>query len=411
MAYSHQAALRLAAWDADEAIALGERAITLAEALGETETLVHALNSVGMARLTADDEHGRAQMERSLHLAREAGLEEHAARAFSNLGVNAVASYRFAAAEPYLLEGIAYCDDHDLDHQRLYMLAWHALSLFYQGRWHEAVERAGSVVRQPNASPVSRIIALVAEGRVMVRRGDPKAAQVLDEALTLATPTGELQRLGPVRTARAEAAWLSGEMEQVVAEAQDVFDLVVQHRNPWLLGELAFWLWRVGALNTAPPGALAPFVLQISGEWAEAAAHWRALGCPYEAALAQADGDEAALREAYTEFMRLEAAPATAIVAHGLRELGARGIPRGPRPATQANPAQLTHRETEILALVAQGRRNAEIADRLFVSPRTVAHHVSEILAKLGVQSRTEAAREAYRLGIVGQNGTSSPPK
>jgi DNA-binding NarL/FixJ family response regulator len=89
--------------------------------------------------------------------------------------------------------------------------------------------------------------------------------------------------------------------------------------------------------------------------------------------------------------------------------LGARDIPRGPRPATQAHPAHLTQREAEILALIEEGRRNAEIAERLYLSPRTVAHHISSILAKLGVQSRTEAVREAARLDL-GQDRTSSNP-
>jgi DNA-binding CsgD family transcriptional regulator/tetratricopeptide (TPR) repeat protein len=410
MACSHFAALRLAAWDSEGAIAWGERAIALAESLGETETLAHALNNVGMGRLTDGNEVGRAQLERSLHLARGAGFEEHAARAFSNLGVSQVAAYRFAAADRYLEDGIAYCTEHDLDHQRLYMLAWSALSLVYQGRWNEALEAAESVVRQPTASPVSRIIALVALGRLRVRRGDPTAAAVLDEALELASRTGELQRLAPVRAARAEAAWLAGDRERAGAEVREVYQRVVEHNHRWLLGELAFWLWRVGEIDVAPPGAIEPFAQQLAGDWSGAAASWRALGCPYETAQALADGDEAALREAHAAFVGLGAGPAAAIVAQRLRELGARGIPRGPRPATQGNPAHLTQREAEILILIAAGRRNAEIAERLFLSQRTVAHHVSSILAKLGVQSRTEAARKAARLGIAGQNGTDPPP-
>jgi DNA-binding NarL/FixJ family response regulator len=57
---------------------------------------------------------------------------------------------------------------------------------------------------------------------------------------------------------------------------------------------------------------------------------------------------------------------------------------------------------TEVLALVTEGLRNADIAQRLFVSPKTVDHHVSAILAQLGVQTRGEAARAAARLGING---------
>ena len=93
-----------------------------------------------------------------------------------------------------------------------------------------------------------------------------------------------------------------------------------------------------------------------------------------------------------------------AIVTRKLRELGAQGIPRGPRPETQANPAGLTRRELEVLQLVTEGLRNADIAERLFLSPKTIDHHVSAILGKLGVNRRTEAAHAAARVGIDIQN-------
>jgi DNA-binding CsgD family transcriptional regulator len=220
-----------------------------------------------------------------------------------------------------------------------------------------------------------------------------------------------LSRLSLVRAARAEAAWLAGDPERVRVEAQSLFELTVRHGHNRLSSELAFWLWRIGELASPPPNTLEPFALQMSGNWEEAAACWRALGCPYEAAWALADsGDESALRDALAEFTRLGAAPATAMMSQRLRELGARGIPRGPRPATCANPAHLTRRQAEILELVAEGRCTAEIAARLYLSPRTVAHHISAILAKLGVHSRAEAVQEAARRGIVAQNRPSAGP-
>ena len=75
-------------------------------------------------------------------------------------------------------------------------------------------------------------------------------------------------------------------------------------------------------------------------------------------------------------------------------------MPLGPRATTQANPAGLTARQLDVLELISEGDRNADIAAKLFLSEKTVDHHVSAILRKLGVHSRGQAAAEAARLGI-----------
>jgi DNA-binding CsgD family transcriptional regulator len=227
---------------------------------------------------------------------------------------------------------------------------------------------------------------------------------LLDEALVLATGTGEAQRLGPTAAARAEAAFLEGDPGRALDAVEDALEVALlpgRWSRPWLLDELAYWRWRAGGSRQPPEGAALPFALQVVGDWEAAAERWRALGCPYEAATALADSDqEAPLRTALAEFERLGARPAAALAGRRLRELGVRGLARGPRRATRANPANLTARELEVLALVAEGLRNADIARRLFISAKTVDHHVSAILGKLGVRSRREAAAAAARLGI-----------
>ena len=409
MAYSNLAQLGMLASNIDEAVAWGGQAIELAESLGETETLVHALNNVGTAELCAGRPAGRPMLERSLALARANGLEEHVARAYTNLAWIALDQREYLLAARYREEGIRYCAERDLDTLRLYLLVSLARADFEQGRWTEATRTVEVVLRDPRTAPVSRIKALAVLGRVRARRGDPEVWPPLDEALALGTGTGELQRLGPVAVARAEAAWLQDDAAAARAVVEDALDVAEQAGGqawPWVVGELAFWLWRLGGpdrLATAglPDGVAAPFVLQMAGAWEAAADRWRALGCPYEAAAALADSDqEPQLRAALTELERLGARPLAAAVARKLRELGVRGLARGPRPATRANPANLTAREAEVLALVTEGLRNTEIARRLFVSPKTVDHHVSAILAKLGVRDRGEAARAAAQLGI-----------
>jgi DNA-binding NarL/FixJ family response regulator len=144
-----------------------------------------------------------------------------------------------------------------------------------------------------------------------------------------------------------------------------------------------------------------PFALSMADDWRGAAAAWEALESPYEQALALADGDEAAQREALAIFERLGARPAAEMTRKQLRQTGARGLPRGPMRATQANPYGLTPRQLEILLLLAEGLHNSEIAERLSTTPKTVEHHVSAILAKLHARSRAEAVRRAYEVGLI----------
>jgi len=225
---------------------------------------------------------------------------------------------------------------------------------------------------------------------------------LLDEAWELGAPTGELHRLAPVAAARAEAAWIEGRHADVAELTQSALDLAILREARAASGELAVWRRRAGIVESVPVDAAEPYATQLAGDWKRAAELWEELDAPYEAALALADADdEDALRGAYEELQRLDAQPAAAIVARRLRERGARGVPRGPRPATRENPAQLTARELEVLGHVSEGLRNAEIAARLVVSEKTVDHHVSAILRKLNVRTRAEAGAEAAQLGLA----------
>lgn len=164
-------------------------------------------------------------------------------------------------------------------------------------------------------------------------------------------------------------------------------------------GELAVWLWRVGSLTQAPSVDIAePYAHEISGDWRTAAGVWKMIGAPYEHACVLAlYGAEAEQREALALFEQLGAAPAARLLRRRMRSQGVRQIPRGSHGSTRRNPFGLTRREAEILALLSEGLRSSLIARRLFVAPKTVEHHVSAILTKLGVTSRAEAVALARR--------------
>jgi len=411
MAYSNRAQLHMLADEDQEAVRWGSRAIALAEELGTTETLVHALNNVGSAELLAHDEQGRIKLEESLRLALANGFQEHAARALTNLASVAVRDRNYRLASRYLSDGIAYTTEHDLDSWTLYMTAWRARAHFEQGEWDSASDDAGFVLSHYRVSPITKIPALAVLGHVRVRRGDPDAARLLAEARELAMQTKELQRIAPVASARAEIAWLKGDFEQMRDEASFVLNMAKGHDDPWLQGEFAFWVWRVGDAIETQEKIAAPYALQMSRDWRAAAEAWKETGCPYEEAMALADGDESAQLAALEIFERLGAGPAAERLRQTLRATGVRGIPRGPRPSTKENPVGLTNRQMEVLALMTDGFANAEIAHQLFISPKTVDHHVSAILAKLDVHTRAEAVSVALQSGLINQNRERRAPK
>jgi DNA-binding CsgD family transcriptional regulator len=402
--YAELSRLCMNADDIEGAVEWGGRAIELAERLGDRQIVASALNNLGTAELLRGRREGREKLERSLELAREAKDEEGVARAFVNLAQAALRWRSYPLVEQNVEAGLAYTAEHGIDLFRLYLLAFRSVAELGQGRWVEAVDSAALVLHEPSISTMPRTYALVVQGLVRARRGEPEACAPLDEALALAEPSGELARIAPVAGARAEAAWLAGDADAVRRHTDSALELAVSRGAPWLSGELACWRLRAGVRDERPPETAGPYGLELAGAWVAAADGWAELGCPYEAALALAgSGEEGSLRRALDELQQLGARAAAAIIARRLRERGARDLPRGPRPATRRNPANLTPREVEVLGLVADGLRSSEIAERLFLSRKTVDNHVAAILRKLGARSRAEASAEAVRLGLAGQ--------
>jgi DNA-binding CsgD family transcriptional regulator len=243
----------------------------------------------------------------------------------------------------------------------------------------------------------NRLPALVAFGRLHTRAGLAEGRDALDEAMALTSSIDTSETLGLVRAARAEAAWLAGNPAQALDEARAGFASAIRERNPWVAGELAYWQWKAGAAVPAHDWWAAPFAAQMAGDWVRAAAAWRALGCPYEEARALAEGDVRARREALEVFTRLGAERAARNLARTMRASGVGHLPRGPYAATRADPFGLTPRQADVLHLLSEGLSNPEIAERLALTPKTVDHHVTAVLAKLDVHSRKAAAAVARR--------------
>jgi DNA-binding CsgD family transcriptional regulator len=382
----------------DDAQTWGERALELATELGDLEVCAFAHQTLGSLVPGAD---GERQMLHSLELARRHGLREQVGRVYAHLAGIATDAPSVEKARVYLEEGGRHCADHGLDLYDFYLRAAEARLELALGNWEQATEAADAILRLERASTRPRIDALVVLGLVRARRGDPGAGEALAEAHTLAERTGELWWVGPVAAATAEAAWLVGDTARVGSATETALGLAVSRGSEWFVGQLCDWRRRAGFTDEPPVERAAPFAALAAGDWRTAAKHWRGAARPYETALALAEADdEEALREALDVLQELGAGATAAIVAHRLRGRGVR-VPRGPRSTTRENPAGLTRREVDVLALLAQGLRNAEIAERIFVSERTVHHHVSAILRKLEVQTRGQAAAQAQQLGIA----------
>lgn len=399
-AYANLANLRMNA-EASDAATWAERGLELAERVGDAAVRADAQINLGAALYVSGTAGGLEQLKSSVELCRREGLDELAGVGVLNMLWGATTQRDYVVVDEILDWALAFFEDRGLELWRIYLLAYRSVAELGQGRWDDALNSASNALRQPFPSTLPPALALTVTGLVHARRGDANCWAPLDEALTLVEPSGELQRVAPVAAARAEAAWLAGEPEKIGPATEVAFDLAAERDAAWPLGELACWRWRAGLADAPPPAAAEPYARQIRGDWRGAAKLWQQLGCPYEEALALADGDdESGLRTALDELQRRGASPAAAIVARRLRARGAAGLPRGPRRATRQNPAALTPRELEVLELVAQGLRNNEIAERLYLSPRTVGHHVSAILSKLDVPTRGQASAEARRLGL-----------
>lgn len=119
----------------------------------------------------------------------------------------------------------------------------------------------------------------------------------------------------------------------------------------------------------------------------------------------EAPDEETHLRAALERLDALGATAVATVVRRRLREAGIRSVPNGARASTREHPCGLTRRGHEVLMELAAGRTNDQVATRLFISPKTVDHHVSAVLAKLGVDNRRDAAAEAERLGLLAQSG------
>ncbi len=402
MAYNNQAWLRMLACDFSAATELSRRSISLGERLQSQALRLQASITLGASLFHARNDEGRLLLERCLAEALEADDDEGVGRSLWNLALISLIQRRYDLARTTIEHGLALCKDRDLDYWRQFLATAKAKLLLDQGELEAASTISRAQLQRPDAPIMGRIIDLTVAVRASGRGGDFQLVGLLDEALRLTQVNPEMEPLLPVRPARAEAAWLAGDRPSLVEEVTSGLEQAALRADPWVAGELLLWAKLAGTDVMGDAEVAEPYALVLMGEERRAAECWLRLGCPHEAALSLvAAGDPIAGQEAFAIADRSGLRGTASAIARMLREQGVRRVPRGIRPSTRRNPAGLSKREAEVLELLAAGASNSTIAKRLFVSPKTVEHHVSSILRKLGVDSRDEAARVASDMNVA----------
>ena len=403
MTLSNMSQLKMLSDEPGDCILWGERAIAMAEELGNDEIICHARNNVGTVKMfiPSSEQEGIAMLRQSLEVAIKNGYHEHAARAYTNLASGSVKIKNFALATKALVEGIAYCEQRDLNSWTAYMLSWKARLALDQGNWTEACEVAGNLLKNEHQPPIIKLTALVVIARIQMRRGDKDPLPQLLESKKIAFETMELQRIIPSMVSLLEYEWLTG---NAVIEKHDIEQTLKVMLSAGLKmdkNEFTWWMKKAGRQVVSPEVVDEPYDTTTTSKALKAASLWEELGCPYEQALMLFEGREDDKRTALAIVQGLGALAVFEKMKQEMRNLGLKNIPRGIRSSTRSNAAFLTGREMEILKLLKDDMHNKEIAAHLFISAKTVDHHISSILFKLDTNSRSKAVTEAMRMGIL----------
>jgi DNA-binding CsgD family transcriptional regulator len=379
MALANMSQLKLNAGDAKLCIEWGEKAMALAKSAGSEEIIAHALANIGAVQLLhhSSAEQGMSILLQSLDSALKNACYETAAHSYVSLSTSLIRLKSHMSAARMLEEGTAYCEERHLSFWSAYLLSWKARLLLDTGQWTEACNIADNLLRSEQ-QPVVTINALLVVARVFVRQGK-EAIHLLMEAKAIPLVM-EPQWIFSLTASMLEYEWLTGKKICDNHFIQRVEILLQRAATTAEKKEFELWMKKTGRRNL-------PFKDSVEGS--------------YEKALVLFEGDEDNKRKALTIVQNLDATATYEKLKQEMRTLGINNIPRGLRSSTRSNAAFLTDREMDVLHLLKEELHNREIAARLYISAKTVDHHISNILFKLDAASRAKAVSKAVSMGII----------
>jgi DNA-binding CsgD family transcriptional regulator len=400
--YAQAAELSMLAGRAEETMRFGQAALRLL-AFGDGAVRAQALAAIGAMRLQLDLDEVDPSLE-----ALEVALhhEQHDQVVFSlvSLAYIHLLWARPETARLHAEQSRGYALAHEFDGMVAFidaLLAWLDLRAG-RGDRAAALAAASSGARPFVAGTIADLQAKVVVAERAVRRGDADADERLAELVDLVDRTGKLIHITPVLELEVERALTTG--GPLPAERfEEVANIVGSQALAagCAAGRVAAWAVVCGLPVRFSGKAPAPHAAMIARDWQRAAEAFGAVGWRHDQALLLSlVGSEEALTEALHIARSLDAEPLEQRLVRRMRELGF-PVPRGPLATTQANPAQLTARQLEVLRHVREGHGNAHIAELLHISPRTVEHHVAGIFTKLGVSTRAEAVARCADLDIT----------
>ena len=397
-------ALGVAAWvdlaegNWSRAIELGDETESVAQAAGADHVGIYGATTAGTARSVLGDPEGIGQIEDAARRGIEMKSGEFTARAMNNRGGVALSSGRLEEARHWFDQMIEYTAANELDAWYIAGVTTRALINVNAGRWQDA-DRDLEVVAGQKTCLQTEIEVLVTAATLRSRRADPRSAESIESALARVAGSTDHETMAMGCVLALQGAWM-GFLPEKAARERYIRFLAGSELDPILRGRLGFWARRLGF--DPPEGVIpGPVGLEWKGEIAESANAWEELGFPVETAITRALVPNADLDAVFSALRRMGAEGVIRGLRRELERRGVKHIPRGERATTRNNAAGLTAREAEVLALIAAGHSNAAIAKELYISEKTAGHHVSAVLAKLGVRSRVQAATLAVSSGLV----------